>query len=182
MTSNETWLKSWICALLHFTDFFRLNIHYTYILLEYSVKMRMRVIDIPYVTLSMCSKHIRDVTALQSAARSTCISHGSQREPNNDCTNSAWLRLAVSVSNINDIKSFLARLWSNSVANFKNFCLHVFVWLFRKTRGVGTASFIMFSISDSFFHIDKRFLLLGKLFSKLGFVILKILNFNVYVI
>ncbi len=75
MTSHETWLKSWICALLHFTDFFRLNIHYSYILLEYSVKKRMRVIDIPYVTLSMHSKHIHDdmyihdVTALQSAAR-----------------------------------------------------------------------------------------------------------------
>ncbi len=47
--------------MLHFTDFFRLNIHYSYILLEYSVKLRMRVIDIPYVTLSMRSKHIRDV-------------------------------------------------------------------------------------------------------------------------
>ncbi len=48
-------------VLLHFTDFFCLNIHYFYILFEYSVKMCMRVIDIPYVTLSMHSKHIRDV-------------------------------------------------------------------------------------------------------------------------
>ncbi len=31
--------------------------------------LRMRVIDIPYVTLSMRSKHIRDVDTLQSAAR-----------------------------------------------------------------------------------------------------------------
>ncbi len=49
--------------MLHFTDFppsfsalvLLLN------LLVYSVKLRMRVIDIPYVTLSMRSKHIRDV-------------------------------------------------------------------------------------------------------------------------
>ncbi len=61
LTSNETWLKSWIYALLHFTDLFRLNIRLSYILLEYSVKMRMRVLDIPNVTLSMRSKHIRDV-------------------------------------------------------------------------------------------------------------------------
>ncbi len=39
--------------------------------LEYSVKLRMCVIDIPYVTLSMHDKHIRDATTLQSAARST---------------------------------------------------------------------------------------------------------------
>ncbi len=36
-------------VLLHFTDFFCLNIHYFYILFEYSVKMCMRVIDIPYI-------------------------------------------------------------------------------------------------------------------------------------
>ncbi len=64
LTSNETWLKSWICAVLHFTyfsPFFFSPCGYFNILLEYSVKLRMRVIDIPYVTLSMRSKHIRDV-------------------------------------------------------------------------------------------------------------------------
>ncbi len=58
------------CVTFHlFSPFFFSPCGYFNILLEYSVKLRMHVIDIPYVTLSMRSKHIRDVTALQSAAR-----------------------------------------------------------------------------------------------------------------